>query len=43
MRAIKNMSVLITGIGSGTGEGIARHFAEHGTRVAISGRRHGLR
>jgi len=39
MRAIENMSVLVTGGGSGIGEGIARHFAGRGARVTISGRR----
>jgi 3-oxoacyl-[acyl-carrier protein] reductase len=39
MREIKNMSVLITGGGSGIGEGTARHFAAAGARVTISGRR----
>jgi NAD(P)-dependent dehydrogenase (short-subunit alcohol dehydrogenase family) len=33
------MSVLITGGGSGLGEGIARHFGAAGARVTISGRR----
>ena len=39
MRPIENMSVLVTGGGSGIGEGIARHFCAAGARVTITGRR----
>lgn len=39
MRDISHMSVLITGGGSGIGEGAARLFAAQGAKVTITGRR----
>jgi 3-oxoacyl-[acyl-carrier protein] reductase len=39
MRPIAGMSILITGGGSGLGEGMARHFAAAGAKVTIVGRR----
>jgi 3-oxoacyl-[acyl-carrier protein] reductase len=39
MRQIMGMSVLITGGGSGIGEGVARLFSARGAKVTISGRR----
>ncbi len=39
MREIKDMSVLVTGGGSGIGEGTARLFAARGAKVTITGRR----
>ena len=39
MRPTRGLSVLITGGGSGLGEGMARHFTARGARVTISGRR----
>ncbi len=39
MRPIEDMSVLVTGGGSGIGAGVARHFCAAGARITISGRR----
>jgi NAD(P)-dependent dehydrogenase (short-subunit alcohol dehydrogenase family) len=39
MRPIEQLSVLVTGGGTGIGEGIARHFCKAGALVTISGRR----
>jgi 3-oxoacyl-[acyl-carrier protein] reductase len=39
MRPVEGMSVLVTGGGSGIGEGIARHLCSKGALVTISGRR----
>lgn len=39
MRPIEGLSVLVTGGGSGLGEGMARHLGAAGARVTISGRR----
>jgi 3-oxoacyl-[acyl-carrier protein] reductase len=39
MRAVSGLSVLITGGGSGIGEGAARYFAARGAQVTICGRR----
>jgi len=39
VRDVAGMSILITGGGSGIGEGAARHFVELGANVTIAGRR----
>jgi len=39
MREIEGLSVLVTGGGSGIGEGLARHLAARGALVTVSGRR----
>ena len=39
MKAIKDMSIIVTGGGSGIGEATARYFAERGAMVTICGRR----
>lgn len=39
MNALEGKSILITGGGSGLGEGIARHLAARGAKVTITGRR----
>jgi len=39
VRDVAGMSILITGGGSGIGEGAARHFVELGAKVTIAGRR----
>ncbi|MFT7221732.1 MAG: 3-oxoacyl-[acyl-carrier protein] reductase [Candidatus Azotimanducaceae bacterium] len=39
MKTIENMSVLVTGGGSGLGEGVARFYGERGARITICGRR----
>ncbi|MGI9323752.1 MAG: SDR family NAD(P)-dependent oxidoreductase [Pseudomonadales bacterium] len=39
MSALENLSILLTGGGSGIGAGTARYLCERGARVTISGRR----
>lgn len=39
LQSLQGKSILVTGGGSGIGEGCARHFARQGARVTISGRR----
>lgn len=39
MKPIEGMSVLVTGGGSGLGEGIAEYYVAHGANVTICGRR----
>lgn len=41
MRPVEGMSVLITGGGSGIGEGAAEHFVRAGASVTVTGRRAG--
>jgi 3-oxoacyl-[acyl-carrier protein] reductase len=41
MRSLENMSILVTGGGSGIGLGAAEYFVESGARVTICGRRPG--